>query len=134
MPFALSAMYVFNDWLGVSASWTLSSYVTFTTQLLAAFGLAFELPMVLLILGRMGIISGEWLRVHRRHAIVVNLTIACILTPPDVVSQIIMTIPLVLMYEGCIWLVCLWDRNKALTTGVAETDHAPIDSSSGDPS
>lgn len=116
LPFALSAMYLFNDWLGVSAMWTLSSYVSFTTQLLIAFGLAFEIPVVLLVLGRLGIISGEWLRTHRRHAVVAALVIACILTPPDVVSQIVMTIPLVIMYEGCIWLVLAWDRKKSSTT------------------
>jgi sec-independent protein translocase protein TatC len=113
LPFALSAMYVINNWLGVVPLWTVGSYVTFSTQLLMAFGLAFEIPMVLLILGRLGIISGEWLRQHRRHAVVVALIIACVLTPPDVVSQIIMTVPLMLMYEGCIWLVLAWDRRKA---------------------
>jgi sec-independent protein translocase protein TatC len=133
LPFALSAMYMFNDWLGVSAMWTLTSYVAFTTQLLAAFGLAFEIPMILLILGRMGIVSGEWLRLHRRHAVVAALTIACILTPPDVVSQIIMTIPLVLMYEGCIWIVLAWDRKKAVAAGIAD-DNAPVNPSGDQPS
>ncbi|HMP88772.1 MAG TPA: twin-arginine translocase subunit TatC [Kiritimatiellia bacterium] len=117
LPFALAAMFYLHDWLGVSALWTLSSYVTFSTQLLIAFGLAFEIPMILLILGRLGIVSGEWLRTHRRHAVVGALIIACILTPPDVVSQIVMTLPLVLMYEGCIWIVLAWDRKKTETMG-----------------
>ncbi len=112
LPFALSAMFLINEWLGVVPLWTIGSYVVFSTQLLIAFGLAFEIPVVLLVLGRLGIVSGEWLRTHRRHAVVVALVIACVLTPPDVVSQIIMTIPLVLMYEGCIWLVMAWDRQK----------------------
>lgn len=120
LPFALSAMYVINAWLGVVPLWTVGSYVTFSTQLLMAFGLSFEIPMVLLILGRLGIVSGEWLREHRRHAIVVALTIACVLTPPDVVSQIIMTIPLVLMYEGCIWLVMAWDRRRRNADSVSD--------------
>ncbi len=122
LPFALSAMYLFNGWLGVSALWTLSSYVTFSVQVLIAFGLAFEIPMVLLILGRLGIVSGEWLRIHRRHAIVGALIIACILTPPDVVSQIIMTIPLVIMYEGCIWMVKAWDRKRVAGGGLTKTE------------
>lgn len=112
LPFALSAMFLFHGWMGVTPLWTVSSYVAFSTQLLIAFGLAFEIPMVLLVLGRLGIISGEWLRLHRRHAVVAALAIACVLTPPDVVSQVIMTIPLVLMYEGCIWLVLAWDRKR----------------------
>ena len=118
LPFALGAMFYLHDWLGVSALWTLSSYVAFSTQLLIAFGLAFEIPMVLLILGRLGIVTGEWLRTHRRHAVVGALIIACILTPPDVVSQIVMTIPLVLMYEGCIWIVMAWDRKKRLASAL----------------
>jgi len=112
LPFALSAMHLFHGWLGVVPLWTLSSYVAFSIQLLIAFGVAFEIPVVLLVLGRLGIISGEWLRAHRRHAIVVALVIACVLTPPDVVSQIIMTVPLVILYEGCIWLVLAWDRGR----------------------
>ena len=119
LPFALSAMFVVNEWLGVVPLWTVGSYVTFSAQLLIAFGLSFEIPMVLLILGRLGIVSGEWLRAHRRHAVVAALVIACVLTPPDVISQIIMTIPLVLMYEGCIWLVLAWDRKKVLTEATA---------------
>jgi sec-independent protein translocase protein TatC len=114
LPFALSAMFVMNEWLGVVPLWTINSYVTFSSQLLIAFGLAFEIPMVLLILGRLGIISGEWLRAHRRHAVVAALIIACVLTPPDVVSQIFLTIPLMLMYEGCIWLVLAWDRKRGV--------------------
>lgn len=113
LPFAISAMHLFHGWLGVVPLWTLNSYVSFSSQLLIAFGVAFEIPMLLLILGRMGIISGEWLRTHRRHAIIVALVIACVLTPPDVVSQIIMTVPLLLMYEGCIWLVAAWDKGRA---------------------
>lgn len=118
LPFALSAMFLLHGWMGVTPLWTVSSYVAFSTQLLIAFGLAFEIPMVLLVLGRLGIVSGEWLRRHRRHAVVVALSIACVLTPPDVVSQIIMTIPLVLMYEGCIWLVMAWDRKRGRERGV----------------
>jgi len=112
LPFALSAMHLFHGWLGVVPLWTLSSYVSFSSQLLIAFGIAFEIPVLLLVLGRIGIISGEWLRAHRRHAVIVALVIACVLTPPDVVSQIIMTIPLILLYEGCIWLVLAWDRKR----------------------
>ncbi len=115
LPFALSAMFLFHGWLGVSALWTISSYVAFSTQLLLAFGLAFELPMVLLMLGRFGIISGTWLQERRRHAVVVSLCLACVLTPPDVVSQLAMTIPLMALYEGCIWIVKVWDRRKAGT-------------------
>lgn len=113
LPFALSAMYAINDWLGVVPIWTVDSYVAFSTRLLLAFGLAFELPLVLLILGRVGIIDAIWLRVHRRHAVVAALILACVLTPPDVVSQVIMAVPLLVLYELCIWILAVWNREKA---------------------
>lgn len=110
LPFALKAMFGLHGWLGVSAEWTLTSYVAFATQLLIAFGLAFELPVVLLVLGRLGLITSQTLRTYRRHAIVGILTIAMILTPPDIFSQILMGIPLILLYEACIWVIWSWER------------------------
>lgn len=110
LPFALQAMFTLHAWLGVVAEWTLSSYVVFATQLLVAFGLAFELPVVILILGRLGIISSTWLRTYRRHAIVVILFIAMVLTPPDVFSQLLMALPLIALYELCIWVIWGWER------------------------
>ena len=110
LPFALRAMFVLNEWLGIAAEWTLSSYVAFTTQLLIAFGLSFELPVVLLVLGRLGIITAAQLRSGRRVAIIVILIIGAILTPPDVVSQLIMSIPLLILYEVCVWMVWGWER------------------------
>lgn len=110
LPFALRAMFGLHGWLGIAAEWTLTSYVTFATQLLIAFGLAFELPVVLLVLGRLGLISSSTLRRFRRHAIVAILTIAMILTPPDIFSQILMGVPLILLYEVCIWVIWGWER------------------------
>jgi sec-independent protein translocase protein TatC len=110
LPFTLSAMFAVHAWLGVQAQWTLTSYVTFTTQLLIAFGLAFEIPVVLLILGRLGIVTSTWLRTYRRHAIVSALIIGAVLTPPDVFSQMILAGPLILLYEICVWVVWTWER------------------------
>lgn len=114
LPFALQAMFQVNEWLGSSAAWTLNSYVTFTLQLLIAFGLAFELPMVVLIAGRLGLVSSRFLRDKRRHAIIVILIIGAILTPPDMVSQLIMSVPLYLLFEICVWIIWLWEKQKKL--------------------
>ncbi|HMP77446.1 MAG TPA: twin-arginine translocase subunit TatC [Kiritimatiellia bacterium] len=110
LPFALRAMFLMHGWLGVVAEWTLTSYVLFATQLLVAFGLAFELPVVILVLGRLGIISSTWLRTYRRHAIIVILLLATVLTPPDVFSQLLMAIPLAALYEACVWIIWSWER------------------------
>lgn len=113
LPAAFTAMIWFNDWMGIPAQWRINSYLSFTLQLLAAFGLVFELPIVLLILGKLGIIKSDLLRSKRRHAIVILLAIAMILTPADVVSMLIMGVPLVVLYEICIWMIVVEERRRA---------------------
>lgn len=115
LPVAVQILLSINDWLGVRVEFvTLTSYVALAVQLLIAFGLAFELPMVLLALGSLGVISSRQLRDKRRHAIVLLFILAMVLTPgPDVVSQVLLGAPLVLLYELCIWLVWLKERRSA---------------------
>jgi sec-independent protein translocase protein TatC len=98
--------------LVIRAEWTVTSYVTFALQLLIGFGLVFELPTILLALGKLGIVSSLQLRSMRRHAIVIILIVAAALTPPDVFSQLLMALPLVGLYEMCIWLVWMDERRK----------------------
>jgi sec-independent protein translocase protein TatC len=106
LPYSLRVMFQINRWLGIDCQFVeVSDYVSFIVQILVAFGLAFELPLVLLALGYMGIVNSEMLRTKRRHAIVIILIIAMVLTPPDVVSQIIMAIPLIVLYEICVWMI-----------------------------
>jgi sec-independent protein translocase protein TatC len=121
LPAALQIMFGMHTWLGIRPEWTVTSYVTFSLQLLIGFGLVFELPTVLLTLGKLGIITSLQLRTLRRHAIVIILIVAAALTPPDVFSQLLMTLPLVALYELCIWLVWLDERKKKAET----TDSSP---------
>jgi sec-independent protein translocase protein TatC len=90
----------------------LTSYVTFTTQLLIAFGLAFELPMVILLLGKLGIVTSAKLREWRSFAVVGILVLGAALTPPDVFSQLIMSVPLYLLYEMCVWIIWAWEKRE----------------------
>jgi sec-independent protein translocase protein TatC len=112
LPAALKIMFGMHGWLGIRPEWTVTSYVTFALQLLIGFGLVFELPTILLTLGKLGIINSLQLRTMRRHAIVIILIVAAALTPPDVFSQLLMALPLVALYELCIWLVRLDERRK----------------------
>lgn len=113
LPVALDVMLKLNNWLGIEAEWTINSYVAFVIQLLIGFGLAFELPLLVVILGRLGIVTSTQLREKRRHVIVFLLIIAMLLTPPDVFTQMMMAVPLALLYEGCIWLVWAAERKDA---------------------
>jgi sec-independent protein translocase protein TatC len=80
-------------------------------QLITAFGLAFQVPVVILILSVMGLVSSKALSNKRRIAIVINFILAAIFTPPDVLSQIALAIPLILLYEISI-LMCKFIEKK----------------------
>jgi sec-independent protein translocase protein TatC len=106
LPVAVQLMIRISAWLNVPCEFVeLSDYVGFTLKLLIAFGLAFELPVVVLLLGSLGIVTSSQLREKRRHAIVVLLIIAMFLTPPDPITQVLMAAPMALLYEICIWVL-----------------------------
>jgi len=117
LPVALRVMLRLHQWMGIQVWWTVTSYVAFAVQLLIAFGLALELPMIIMVLGYLGIVSSTMLRAKRPYAIVVLLILAMVLTPgPDVFSQVILAVPLILLYELCILATRLFER-KRNTTG-----------------
>jgi sec-independent protein translocase protein TatC len=86
-------------------TWTVREYYSFTTQFLIAFGVAFEMPMVVLALVKLGILTSGKLRKTRSAAIIVIFTVAAFVTPsPDLVTYLLMGGPMVVLYEACIWL------------------------------
>jgi sec-independent protein translocase protein TatC len=92
----------------------ISEYLTLVMWLILAFGLSFELPLLLLLLARLGMITHEDLALHRKHAIVLIFAAAAIITPPDLISQIALGTPLVLLYEGTIWML-RWSGAESLS-------------------
>jgi sec-independent protein translocase protein TatC len=91
----------------------MKEYLAFSAKLLLAFGLVFELPMVLTFLARMGIVSVEFLKRNRKYALLLFFAGAAILTPPDVVTQIMMALPLMLMYELSIIGARIFGKKKS---------------------
>ena len=118
VPLGLEALLAVNRWLGVAfGPLRLDDYAKIVFQMVLAFGLSFELPLLLVILGWMGVVSAKFLREKRRHAVVINFVIAMLLTPPDAVSMVMMGVPLCVVYEVCILVI----RARELTHARAST-------------
>ena len=105
---AFKVLQQLNGWMGVKVEIIrLDQHADIVIKTIMAFGLAFQLPLLLLALGWVGIVPSSMLRDKRRHAIVIIFLISMILTPPDPVSQIVMAVPMCLLYEVCIWVIRL---------------------------
>ena len=90
-------------------------------KLLFAFGLIFELPTIIYILARMGLVEAEWLRQNRKYSLVIVFILAAILTPPDVVTQTLMAGPLIILYEVSIWIAKVASPNEKKTENQSES-------------
>jgi sec-independent protein translocase protein TatC len=95
---------------------TVSEYFALSLRLLFAFGIVFELPVFMVLLSRIGIVDAAFLRRFRRYAILISFALAAILTPPDVVSQLLMAGPLVILYEVSIAAVRLLGKSREVGT------------------
>jgi len=95
----------------VSAMPDIEAYLSFVLTMFIAFGAAFEVPIVVVVLARIGLVTIEQLRAFRSYFIVLAFIIAAVLTPPDIVSQLALAIPMVLLYEVGIWAAQLFIKH-----------------------
>jgi sec-independent protein translocase protein TatC len=119
MPVALAASQMYSQWLGLGAmQWRAEEYISFVCKFMLGMGLGFELPVVILTLVKIGVLSYSTLRKMWRYMIVINLILGAVLTTPEVVTQVLMAVPLYMLYEITVWIAWYWDwRDKKRAAG-----------------
>ncbi len=117
-PMCLKFFLNFGEFIGVTAIWTFDKYISFVTVLMLVFGLAFQTPIAIFVLNRTGLVPIESFKKSRKYVIVAIFFIAAVATPPDVISQIALAIPLYALFELGIllsWLSARKEQAKAET-------------------
>jgi sec-independent protein translocase protein TatC len=104
----------------ITAAPDIEAYLSFVMTMFIAFGAAFEVPVAVVVLARLGVVSIEKLKAWRGYFVVAAFVLSAVITPPDVVSQLALAIPMCLLYEAGIWLAVLF--NKHTQAPAAESD------------
>ncbi len=113
MPVALAASVKYAEWLGMTATqWRAEDYISFVCKFMLGMGLGFELPVVILTLVKLGLLSYKTLASARRYVIVINFVLGALLTTPEVITQILMALPLQLLFEVSVWIAWYWERQE----------------------
>ena len=122
LPQTLAFFFKDAESLQWTPTWTVREYFSFVTQMTLAFGLAFELPVAVLVLVQIGLVNFDFLNRTRSYAIVLILMFAVVIAPtPDVLTFLSLGTPMVILYEICIWLAWWLERFKKKNAEVAET-------------
>jgi sec-independent protein translocase protein TatC len=112
VPMSINFFATFQVSAIVKNQFTVDSYISMIKTSVIACGLFFELPIIIYFLSKLGLVTPEFLRNYRKYSIVIILIVAAIVTPPDVVSQVIVSIPMMIIYELSIYISVFVNKNK----------------------
>lgn len=121
LPIALSASVGYSNWLGLQANqWRAEEYISFVCKFMLGMGIGFQMPVVLLTLVKIGVLNYSILSKMRRYMIVINLILGALLTTPEVITQVLMAIPLQFLYEVSVWIAWYWERRARKRAAAGE--------------
>lgn len=110
-PFTLKFFLQFAE-AQLEPRFTVSEYISFALSFHLAFGVVFQLPLFTWALGKLGLLTTDFLRRYRKVAVLIMLVLAAVITPPDIISQVVMLFPLILLYELGIIMVRISERKR----------------------
>jgi len=110
-PFTLRFFLQFAD-ARLDPQFTISEYIGFVISFHFAFGAVFQLPLLTWALGKLGLLTSQFLRRHRKIALLIMLVLSAVITPPDIISQLVMILPLLLLYELGIIMVMISEKKR----------------------
>lgn len=113
MPIALAASVKYTEWLGFAVfRWRAEDYISFVSKFMLGMGLGFEMPVILLVLVKIGVLDYRILAKSRRYVIVISFFLGAVLTTPEIITQVLMAMPLLVLYEITIWIAWYWERQE----------------------
>jgi sec-independent protein translocase protein TatC len=113
LPMALHFFVSYQQYANIELLPKIGEYIDLVMKLVFAFGLCFELPVILTLLAKVGIVSSQGLREKRRYAIIIVTVVAAIFTPPDAISMVSLAVPMIALYEVSIWLAKGVEKRRA---------------------
>lgn len=113
MPVALAASAQYSAWMGLPTDqWRAEDYISFVCKFMLGMGLGFELPIVVLTLVKIGVLNYRILASARRYVIVICFVLGAVLTTPEIITQVLMAVPLLALYEISVWVAWYWERQE----------------------
>lgn len=124
MTFFLSMQQTGDTQVQIQLTARVSEYLSLIMTLMLAFGICFQMPVLLMLLARAGLVTSDWLKSKRKYAIVGVFALAAFLTPPDPISQIGLAVPTLLLFELSIWAIKWVEKKRQASGQQAQADEA----------